>query len=199
MIPIVPQREPANFDTEVRQPGLRWLEEHGIAVNEPPPDSSELPTYWRRTQKELWTAYQGVCAYLCIYFEWSLGAQSTDHFVAKSAHAGMAYEWANFRLSCMGMNRNKNKFDDILDPFEIAPETFHLNLVSGQIRPNPELSAEIQDKAKATIQRLKLNDPDTCRMRAEHFSEYIRNDVSERKLRQLSPFVWFEAKRQRFL
>lgn len=199
MIPVAPQPEPVDFDAKVRQPGLAWLNANGIPLNQAPPDPSKLPTYWRNTQKQLWGAYQGICAYLCIYFERALGAHSTEHFVAKSSHAGQAYEWQNYRLSCLGMNRLKNKFDDVLDPFEIQPETFILNFASGEIRPNPALPPVVAAQATATLLRLKLNDPETKRMRADHFEECQRGEVSLTYLQRISPFVWYEARRQGLL
>ncbi len=198
MIPVAAQMEPTLFDDEVRKPGRTWLKKKGISLNEAPPEPSKLPTYWQKTQKELWTSYEGVCAYICVYFHWSLGAHSTDHFIAKSSHAGQAYEWSNYRLSCMGANRKKNKFDDILDPFEIEPDTFVLNFASGKIKPNPTFPQEVQGKAQATIDRLKLNDPDIKRMRSEYYDEYLRG-VPGWKLKKDSPFVWYEAERQGLL
>ena len=114
MIPVTLQQEPHDFDACVRQPDRDWLDSHGIALNSPPPKAAELPNYWTRSNRQLWDAYSGVCAYLSIYFEWVTGAASTDHFVAMSRNAGDAYEWNNYRLSCLGPNRNKGKFDDVL-------------------------------------------------------------------------------------
>lgn len=199
MIPVTPQPEPADFDAKVRTPGLLWLHSRGINLDQPPPRPKALPAYWRETQRELWDAYAGVCAYLCIYFEWPLGAHSTDHFVAKSRQAGQVYEWSNYRLSCLAMNRNKGRFDDILDPFEIQPDTFTLNLASGMIAANPALPTSDRAKAQATIRRLKLDAPATNRMRAEHFDAYCRGDVTAAYLQRHSPFVWYEAQRQGLL
>jgi len=199
MIPVQPQPEPADFDKGVRQSGHRWLAENRISLNQPPPDPAKLPPCWRECQKPLWDAYNGVCAYLCIYFPWPLGASSTDHFVTKSRNAGMAYEWSNYRLSCLGMNRNKNRFDDILDPFEIEPDTFVLNLASGEIKPNPNLPPKLRQEAVDTIKRLKLDDPETNRMRADHYTNYLKKEVRETWLARNSPFVWHEAKRQGLL
>ena len=199
MIPVPPQTAPPDFEIKVRTPGRTWLTDHAIPLDQPPPKASDLPTYWRATQKDLWSAYSGVCAYLCIYFEWPLGAHSTDHFIAKSTHAGQAYEWSNYRLSCLGMNRSKNRFDDILDPFELHPNTFVLNLASGEISPAPGILAAIKRMATKTIDRLKLNDPETQRMRAEHFTDYCSGEISEAYLKRKSPFVWYEAQRQGLL
>ncbi|EFK95099.1 conserved hypothetical protein, partial [sediment metagenome] len=138
------------------------------------------------------------CAYLAIYFEWVSGASSTDHFIAKSRNAGDSYEWNNYRLSCLGANRNKGRFDDVLDPIGLPANTFVLNLASGEIGPNPELDAEQKKLARKTIQRLKLDSPDHRAMRVKHFFRYLRGK-DEQALKELSPFVWYEAQRQGLL
>lgn len=198
MIPIRLQPEPVDFAVKVRQKGLNWLANKGIALNAAPPKASALPNYWSHSNRQLWDAYSGVCAYLAIYFEWATGASSTDHFVAKSKHAGDAYEWNNYRLSCLGANRNKNKFDDVLDPIGLSPETFALNLASGEVNPNTVLTAAQKILARKTIKRLKLDSPDNNAMRAKHFVRYLRNK-DEETLKELSPFVWYEANRQGLL
>lgn len=198
MMPVRLQPEPPNFDVQVREPGQKWLKDKAWALDAPPPNPSDLPSYWRETQKDLWAAYSGVCAYLSIYFEWATGASSTDHFVAKSANSGQAYEWANFRLSCLSLNRNKGRFDDVLDPFEMAPSTFELNLANGELTLRQQLRANAVEceLALATIQRLKLNEPEVAAMRAVHISDYFRRHVSADYLGRKSPFVWSELVRQ---
>ncbi|MDH4216157.1 MAG: hypothetical protein OEV23_04580 [Gallionella sp.] len=195
MIPVTLQPEPADFDVKVRQKGLAWLANEGIAPNSPPPRASKLPNYWSASNKQLWDAYKGECAYLAIYFEWSTGASSTDHFVAKSKKSGDAYEWDNYRLSCLGANRNKNKFDDVLDPIGLAQNTFVLNLATGNVKPNPALGATEKTAAKKTISRLKLNSAENKQMRARHYSEYLKHRHPN-ILKKYSPFVWYEADRQ---
>ena len=198
MMPVCLQPEPAHFDERVRQRGHQWLGDKGWALNAPAPDASSLPTYWRETQKELWTAYGGVCAYMCIFFEWAIGASSTDHFVAKSVNAGQAYEWANFRLSCLGANQNKGRFDDVLDPFEMSPLTFELNLANGKIALGQHLQTDDATRrlALTTINRLDLNDEETAAMRAQHVTEYLNHAITADYLRRRSPFVWAELVRQ---
>lgn len=198
MIPVTLQAEPDDFDVKVRRKGHNWLVAKGIALNAVPPKASDLPNYWTHSNKQLWKSYTGICAYLAIYFDWVTGAASTDHFVAKSIHAGDAYEWDNYRLSCLGPNRNKGKFDDVLDPIGLQADTFILNLASGEIRPNPLLGNPDKTAARKTIKRLKLDSPDHNAMRAKHFSRYLRGkDVQI--LKELSPFVWYEAQRQGLL
>ena len=64
MIPVTPQPEPTDFGETVRKPGRRWRSKQKLPRYQPPPDPSNLPVYWPRGQKQLWEAYQGVCAYL---------------------------------------------------------------------------------------------------------------------------------------
>ncbi|MGP8320120.1 MAG: hypothetical protein ACT6FD_04940 [Methanosarcinaceae archaeon] len=198
MIPVTLQAEPVDFDRKVRQPGRNWLASQGIALNSAPPKASDLPNYWTHSNYQLWEAYSGICAYLAIYFEWATGAASTDHFVAKSINAGAAYEWSNYRLSCLAPNRNKGKFDDVLDPFGLHPDTFVLNLLNGEIRPTPSLESPLKAAAQKTISRLKLDSVVHNRLRAKHYEIYLRKK-DEETLKEYSPFVWYEAQRQGLL
>lgn len=198
MIPVSLQPEPVDFDVKVRQKGLAWLANKGIALAAAPPKASALPNYWSPSNKQLWNAYSGVCAYLAIYFEWATGASSTDHFVAKSKHAGDAYEWDNYRLSCLGANRNKNKFDDVLDPIGLAHDNFVLNLATGGIKPSSHLSLADKVAARKTIVRLKLDSAEHKQMRARHYSQYLQHRHLD-TLKFYSPFVWYEANRQGLL
>lgn len=196
MIPVALQPEPADFDAKVRQPGHAWLARHGIARDQPPPSPSSLPNYWSQSNKQLWDANSGVCAYLAIFFEWTTGAASTDHFIAKSRNAGDAYEWDNYRLSCLDANRKKNRFDDVLDPVGLAPNTFIINFASGEIRPNPSLKSDVLAAARKTIRRLKLDSPENNEMRARHFQNYINKDWALSYVQWASPFVYAEIIRQ---
>jgi uncharacterized protein (TIGR02646 family) len=198
MIPVVLAHEPDRFNEWVRKPGREWLDKNSIELNDPLPKKKHLPPFWRHLNKELWDAYGGVCAYLAIYFEWPSGAASTDHFVPKSLRPDLAYEWSNFRLSCLAPNRLKNKFTDVIDPMVLAANTFELNLVTGEIRPNNSLLAMQMQDAKKTIKRLKLDSPEHNNMRQRHYNQYLRHKDAQ-TLRELSPFVWYEADRQGLL
>ena len=96
----------------------------------------------------------------------------------------------------------KNKFDDVLDPIGMAPDTFELNLASGAIKPERTLAAR-QGKpaaalARKTIRRLKLDSPEHRKMRLRHYNQYLRHKDPV-TLQELSPFVWYEAQRQGLL
>lgn len=55
------------------------------------------------------------------------------------------------------------------------------------------------DEVDARIQRLKLDDQGCKKVRARHFSDYVQGFYTAEFLRQHSPFVWFEARRQGLL
>jgi uncharacterized protein (TIGR02646 family) len=154
-----------------------------------------LRSFWTCFNERLWEEYSGVCAYLAIYFDFSTGA-TTDHFIAKSRSAGDAYEWSNYRLACAGLNNQKNKFDDVLDPVGLAPHTFIIDFASGRIAPNPKLSPADTVAANRTIQRLRLDSEMNNKMRLRHYNKYTggRWDLAETK--EESPFVYEEIIRQ---
>jgi hypothetical protein len=100
------------------------------------------------------------------------------------------------------MNSRKRDYATVLDPFKLKPNTFWLELVTGRIYPNPNLSAPDQARACQTIDRLQLDDA-TCReMRARRYDDYIaargasRNAALEAQLKRYCPFIWSEAGRQ---
>ncbi len=199
MIPVMPQPEPDTFDEKVRQRGLEYLRKKRILLDRPLPPGTELYPYWRDCLDDLYSRYNGLCAYLAIFFERVTGGGSVDHFIAKSKRANLAYEWNNYRLASSTMNSRKGQFDDALDPFQIHEDMFHLELVSGRIYPNPELSAEELKSVADTIKRLGLDDPGCREMRARHYQEYREGLYTSDFLKKHSPFVWYEANRQGLL
>jgi hypothetical protein len=151
MIPIAAQPEPADFDAEVRKKGLAHLRKKGIPLDQPLPPKANIEPYWRACLADLHQAYGGICAYLGVFFERVLGGGSVDHFIAKSSHAGLAYEWSNYRLACSTMNSRKREYNDVLDPFYLAPDLFRLQLSTGHIYPNPRLEARSMRIVEETI------------------------------------------------
>ena len=180
MIPVQPQPEPGFFDAEVRAKGLAHLKAKGYALDQPLPARATIEPHWRGDcLTALHQAYGGVCAYLCVFVERITGGMSVDHFIAKSALAGLAYEWSNYRLACSVMNSRKRDFDDVLDPFELEPAQTTL--------------------VTHTISRLGLDDPLCRELRVRWFDEYLTEPLPESYLRRKSPFVWAEAQRQGLL
>ena len=199
MIPVALKPEPPDFDVAVRQKGLRWLRKKKIPLHKKLPAKTVLYPYWRAGLKALHESYDGVCAYLAVYLEHVTGASSVDHFVAKSKTAGLAYEWANYRLACRTMNARKCDFDTVLDPIGLTDGTFRLVLLTGEIYPNPNLSGPALKAARDTIDILGLDDKGCRKMRAKHYLDFVNRDISAKYLKEYSPFVYCEAERQGLL
>ena len=199
MLYVMSQPEPANFDATVRQRGLAHLRDNSVGLDNPLPKGVKIPAYWQGCLDELYDSYGGVCAYLAIHFERIIGGGSVDHFAAKSALPGQAYEWQNYRLASSRMNSRKNRYNDVLDPFEVEDGWFRLEMVSGRLYPNPDLEPETLKAVKATVTRLKLDDQGCREVRARHFSDYIQGMYTAEFLQRRSPFVWYEANRQGLL
>ena len=199
MIHVTAQAEPASFDTEVRQKGLAWLRKKKIALDQPLPPKAAIEAYWRQCLDEMHSSYSGCCAYLAVFFERVTGGGSVDHYIAKSQRADLAYEWSNYRLACSRMNSRKRDFDDVLDPFELEKNRFHLEPITGRIYPSPGLLNEQRNAVQTTIDRLGLDDSGNREMRARHYQEYRQGYYNSDFLQKRSPFVWYEANRQGLL
>src|SRR5690606_24273905 len=199
MIPVAQQPEPATFNAQVRVKGLAHLENKGFALDQPLPQKAKITPYWRDCLTELYQAYGGICAYLGVHFERVMGGGSVDHFIAKSANAGLAYEWKNYRLACTTMNSRKREYSDVLDPFYLAPDLFRLQLSTGHIYPNPELDVRAMRLVEETIERLGLDDPQCRALRTSWYQDYLEHELPSDYLKKKSPFVWYEANRLELL
>jgi hypothetical protein len=186
LIRVQPQPEPADFDAKVRQPGRRALESR----------PEKLPNHWRHCSKQLWEAYRGICAYLCIHIPPGTGARSVDHHAPKRSNPDLAYEWSNYRLVCSLMNARKRDFEEVLDPFYIEDGWFILDLSGLQVLPHPELDEETRRNVLATIERLKLNDKECRDARANYYDDFAASHLSFDVLEKRSPFVAMELRRQ---
>ena len=145
------------------------------------------------------TRYHEICAYSCFRIHRVTGARSADHFAAKSRHYRRAYEWSNYRLCCSRLNARKNVVSEILDPFKIEAGWFQLELVGFQVYPDRSRPRTLQARIQHTIDRLGLNGFDFRRDRTEDAEQYWSKNVSLTVLKQESPFVAAELKRQRRL
>jgi hypothetical protein len=205
VIPVLPQPEPAEFETRVRQRGKAWILEKTLNPLEPLPAGTEYPknpAFWAKQRdgysclEQLYEAYQETCAYTGLYI--SGGAKSVDHFVPKSRLVGLAFEWSNYRLACRNINSLKQDFEDVLDPFLLESNVFHLILDVGVVYVNPAFEdTSLGIKAKETIERLKLERLN--KLRAEYFSAFQSQEISFSFLQKRAPFVFSEAKRQGLL
>jgi hypothetical protein len=69
VIPVVKKPEPLTFDALVRKPGDDWIRKQGLDPDKPAPKKKEIEPYSRACLKDLYTAYDGICAYLAVHFE----------------------------------------------------------------------------------------------------------------------------------
>jgi len=203
MIRIIPAPEPDSFDVTVRKRGLRAIAEmvgeqpprtagrrHNKVADERhliPPDS--FPTYWTEALHDLKTAYKYICAYSCFRIHEITGAASVDHMIPKSKSWQLVYEWNNYRLACSRLNSRKADFPDVLDPFEVQDDWFHLELVGFQVLPNRELEDEmIHQNVQNTIDRLGLNDSELIKKRESDAALYWDGIINFGQLERESPF-----------
>jgi len=194
MIPIIKQKEPQIFDSEVRIPGLKYLEKN------PKPNSKEFRKhdYWRKINPELYQLYNGICAYTGMWF--SDSDRSVDHFIPKSKSPELAYEWNNYRLTTQRMNNTKGDEINLVDPFDIEFGWFVLDLNTCIIKPNETLADSDRKKIVHTIKTLKLNsDDDRVENRHEVLQGYIDNVFDFEFLKEKYPYIAYEIKRQGLL
>lgn len=197
MIPISLQAEPRDFQSKVRQKGLNWFAIKGLDAQNPLPPKTKLPDYWTDCIPDLRSAYDNICAYVCIHIEEVTGSATVEHFKPKSLYPSLAYEWSNYLLVCGVMNGRKSDFEDVLNPFSLEPETFFLNLTDGKIRVNPQ--SKHQAEAISTIERLQLNAPECKKLRLKYWNLFRAKKIAQDVLQDYSPFVYLEAQRQGLL
>jgi len=189
MIPVQKKVEPSNFDTLVRQPGMKFLRSN------PSPTSKDWKThrYWKNVSDEICSAYNQTCSYLG---EWISKPGSIDHFIPKSRQPNLAYEWDNYRLCDPKINNYKGD-NDVADPFGIKVGWFVLDLPSCLIKPGTGLSREEEQLVQKTIDILKLNDNDDfVQSRCDILVFYSREEVTFNFLTARYPFIASELQRQ---
>lgn len=211
MIRLTLAQEPAEFDADVRQPGLRALDERvGIpvvrtsgkpykvkAARKEDLKGTDFPAYWTKALPDLLKSYGRLCAYTSFYIYKVTGAPSVDHAVAKTRDWRQAYEWTNYRLVCSLMNSRKG-VKNILDPTAVQDDWFELEFVSFQVMPRPELDGPLATIVQFTITELGLNEEACREVRAEYAEEYWRYQNADKWswLVERCPFVAREMERQ---
>ena len=190
MIRVTPAPEYPNFDAEVRGPGAAFL------ATCPTPTSEQFrnKNFWSRAAKELHSAYSGICAYTAMYLP---EQGSVDHFLPKSNHPQLAYEWANFRLASGRVNSSKGNQSDIIDPFQVENDWIYMDIPACLLKANPILDRSLKNRISGTINSLRLNQDDNyVQERCNILIEYARSDISGNFLQRRYPFLSKEVDRQ---
>ncbi len=125
-----------------------------------------------------------------------LNGATVDHFIPISQSPQTAYEWNNYRLSCARANTNKGDNRNVLDPFNLKPDSFSLDFPSLLLRPNPSLDMDSAAKVSATIAILGLNEEYFVEDRLHWLIEYLRDSDID-FLKRHAPFLAYELQRQK--
>lgn len=193
MIHVTCRAEPKDFENLVRKPGLDFLQKSSA----PSWQEWNAHRYWSRINQDLYKLYNGVCAYTGQWFPLTLTDASVDHFLPKSKYPKLAYEWTNYRLTTIKINRRKDQFLLEIDPFRIKNGWFQLDIPSCLLKPNSLLSEQLKSKIKKVIDILKLNDDDRMvQERADTLLDYANGNINFEFLKKRYPFLAFEIARQ---
>ena len=207
MMRVAPQPEPDHFDQRVREPGSWAIVELVGDQSRRPPNrqlaqvassrheipGAAFPPYWRRVRDDLRDKYNRVCAFSGMRIH-PTADFTVDHMVPKSSDWRLVYEWCNYRLACLPMNRRKREFTDVLDPFCIDDDWFVMDIVEFRVHPGSSLDASRKHSVAATINRLGLNDLDWCETRRQHVEHYREHRMLH-IVESLFPFVAKEIRR----
>ncbi len=190
MIRVAPKPEYPNFDADVRVPGSAFL------ATCPTPNSQQFKkkNLWSKAARELHAAYSGICAYTAMY----LPEQGTvDHFLPKTLHPNLAYEWSNFRLAGARVNGSKGNLVDIVDPFQMENDWFYMDIPACLLKPNPSLDKDLRNRINGTINSLRLNQDDNyVQERCNILIDFAREDITMNFLERRYPFLAKEINRQ---
>ena len=198
MIRVVPQPEPDDFGYKVREPGSWAIAElagqpsartrgHPFLKVAPSREGNKFPRYWTRVRDDLRDRYDRVCAFSGMRIEPTADV-TVEHMVPKSRNWRLVYEWLNYRLACLRMNRKKLDYTDVLDPFCIEDDWFVMDIVEFRVHPAASLDPCRKQNVAATITRLGLNDLDWCETRRRHVEHYRQHRILD-IVEQLFPFV----------
>lgn len=215
MIPIALAKEPSDFDTKVRKPGLSAIDE--LVGRQPrikrrgpprtkvastkskiPPD--KFPPFWRKAIDDMMDAYQQRCAYLAMYIHRATGAPTVDHVLPKSYAWNRVYEWDNYRLCAGIINASKGALRTLVDPVSIKPDWFQLNLNTMNVERGASKGASLAQRNQIDATLPVLNHRLCVAERTEYVQSYKDGPdgggISLERLQKHAPFIASELRRQ---
>ena len=145
-----------------------WIDHYRNGVGRRPTDKR-----WVDFVNDLGVRFGGCCGYcegMC--------KGVVDHYRPKSRFPRLVYSWDNWIFSCHDCNQSKGSqwprsgFTDPCSPvsFCTAPSCFAFDLKTGEVLPNPNLSARHRLRAKVKINALGLNLSFHLRSRLAHIN-----------------------------
>ncbi|MGA3163207.1 MAG: hypothetical protein ABSD77_03280 [Verrucomicrobiota bacterium] len=199
MIRVPAYPEPADFNARVRIRGKAFL------AGTPRPNHTQWKSnnYWTLSHDQLYKLYRGICVYSASWTSRKNGSRladntSIDHFLPKSIHPNLAFEWSNFRLCRSQLNQRKDDSLDVMDPFAIDSDWFQLDFFTFRIEPNPTTTKTVRSHVKSTTIRLGLNDEGYIKERIGVLKQYCVYGVPLAKIERNYPFIAREIRRTDF-
>lgn len=180
MIPVKPVPEPADFDRRARRPGNRWL-----AGN---PNKKRPRDYWSKFRCVLEDGFEKRCGYAAMH---DPTGGTVDHYLSYRNHPYLTYEWSNYRFVSHTINSSKKNADEsVLDPYEIKESWFEIKLPSLQLHISDKIPDEFREKARYTLDRLKLRDGETIlRWRRSWYEMYEKGELNLDGLYRVAPLL----------
>ena len=180
MIPVSnPIRKPRNFTRDCETKGIAWL-----AAN---PGSKRFPALWQKYQPQLAEGFHDRCG----WWGMRIADGAVDHYLSKKFHRDRAYDWTNYRYISTSVNSSKrNKDDKVLDPFDIQPGWFEVQLPSMLLKRTALVPAALQAKADFTIKELRLvSGHKVRRNRRAWYEDYKNGRITDAGLAAYAPLV----------
>lgn len=181
--------KPSTFETMVQNPGEEYLAKNLSA--------RRLPDFWKHCRNELAIAFNHLCAYSAMHTQFG----TVDHFFSTSKFPHLAYDWNNYRYADGSMNSRKGNVDQmILDPFEVEDNWFEIQIPSLQLLPTGKIPPEYIERARFTLERLRLKDDEhIIQIRQEWLNMYKNGLLPIEGLRKVAPLVADAVEREKKL
>jgi hypothetical protein len=182
MIHVEPPGEPADFEERVRIPCNRWLSNNQ--------HSNDFPDHWKHCFGALAEGFDHLCGYSAMHVA-ETGAV-VDHYLCKSNHRNLTYEWSNYRYASSRINSRKGACDDqVLDPFEVEDGWFEVQLGSWQLIMTAEIPDGKREVAQHTMDRLWLQTGrDVINHRRKYYKLFLEGVLTTTALRCVAPLIY---------
>jgi hypothetical protein len=196
MLKLILQPEPADFDGIVRQPGRllvnKLLQFHNKVK------SKQFIAYWNISPypDKFHKTYNYICSYYGRRYEADF--LQTDHYKDKVNFPALAYEWDNYRLSCLPANRAKGT-KSVLDPCVLKNDWFELDFATFFIRPSLYVPSNYLNDVQKYINAkdgLNVNSNRQIAARNQFWSDYLNQITTKVYLEREYPFMYWQAVNQ---
>jgi hypothetical protein len=180
MIPVNhPIPKPQNFTRDCTAKGKTWLAEN--------PDSDKFPPLWQKYQPQLAAGFNDRCGWWAM----RIADGAVDHYLSKKNHRERAYDWSNYRYISATVNSSKGNLDNqVLDPFEIQPGWFEVQLPSMLLIRTALVPLALQARADFTINKLQLVCGRKVRLnRRRWYEEYKKGFITDAGLATYAPLI----------